>query len=184
MVRRPVFCAAGSVREEQNRAGAIELLMPTIQSAELWRESGRYEAYGKEMLRTEDRHKREMLVWADQRGNDHRDFSRLCAVLQGTAAQPLSHPMEIPRRGAAAVRRDARARIPDEGRLLVRSRLRGRQALLQPDVRRLSSHLRADRSRSRSRWWRRAVRSAASSRTNSSCWPTPARAKSSATANI
>jgi prolyl-tRNA synthetase len=49
------------VREEQNRAGAIELLMPTIQSADLWRESGRYDAYGKEMLRIEDRHKREML---------------------------------------------------------------------------------------------------------------------------
>jgi prolyl-tRNA synthetase len=49
------------VREEQNRAGAIELLMPTIQSAELWRESGRYEAYGKEMLRIKDRHEREML---------------------------------------------------------------------------------------------------------------------------
>jgi prolyl-tRNA synthetase len=49
------------IREEQNRAGAIELLMPTIQSAELWRESGRYEAYGKEMLRIKDRHEREML---------------------------------------------------------------------------------------------------------------------------
>lgn len=49
------------VREEQNRAGAIELLMPTIQSADLWRESGRYEAYGKEMLRIVDRHEREML---------------------------------------------------------------------------------------------------------------------------
>jgi prolyl-tRNA synthetase len=49
------------VREEQNRAGAIEVLMPTIQSADLWRESGRYEAYGKEMLRITDRHDREML---------------------------------------------------------------------------------------------------------------------------
>ncbi|MBI1239590.1 MAG: proline--tRNA ligase [Alphaproteobacteria bacterium] len=49
------------VREEMDRAGAIELLMPTIQSAELWRESGRYDDYGKEMLRIEDRHKREML---------------------------------------------------------------------------------------------------------------------------
>ncbi len=49
------------IREEQNRSGAIELLMPTIQSAELWRESGRYDAYGKEMLRIEDRHEREML---------------------------------------------------------------------------------------------------------------------------
>jgi prolyl-tRNA synthetase len=49
------------VREEQDRAGAIEMLMPTIQPAELWRESGRYEDYGKEMLRIEDRHEREML---------------------------------------------------------------------------------------------------------------------------
>ncbi|MDX2202587.1 MAG: proline--tRNA ligase [Hyphomicrobiaceae bacterium] len=49
------------VREEQNRAGAIELLMPTIQSADLWRESGRYDAYGPEMLRFLDRHEREML---------------------------------------------------------------------------------------------------------------------------
>ena len=49
------------VREEQDRAGAIELLMPTLQSADLWRESGRYDAYGPEMLRITDRHEREML---------------------------------------------------------------------------------------------------------------------------
>jgi prolyl-tRNA synthetase len=49
------------IREEQNRAGAIELLMPTLQSADLWRESGRYDAYGKEMLRIKDRQDREML---------------------------------------------------------------------------------------------------------------------------
>ncbi len=49
------------VREEQNRAGAIEILMPTIQSAELWQESGRYDDYGKEMLRIDDRQERPML---------------------------------------------------------------------------------------------------------------------------
>jgi prolyl-tRNA synthetase len=49
------------VRREQDRAGAVELLMPTIQSADLWRESGRYDAYGPEMLRFKDRHEREML---------------------------------------------------------------------------------------------------------------------------
>jgi len=49
------------VREEQDRAGAQELLMPTIQSADLWRESGRYDDYGQEMLRIKDRHEREML---------------------------------------------------------------------------------------------------------------------------
>jgi prolyl-tRNA synthetase len=49
------------IREEQNRAGALEILMPTIQSAELWRESGRYDDYGKEMLRIKDRQDRDML---------------------------------------------------------------------------------------------------------------------------
>ena len=49
------------VREEQDRAGAIELLMPTIQSADLWRQSGRYDDYGLEMLRIKDRHEREIL---------------------------------------------------------------------------------------------------------------------------
>jgi prolyl-tRNA synthetase len=49
------------VHEEQQRAGHIPLLMPTIQSAELWRESGRYDDYGAEMLRVRDRHQRDML---------------------------------------------------------------------------------------------------------------------------
>jgi len=49
------------VREEQDRAGAQEMLMPTLQAADLWRESGRYDAYGPEMLRLRDRHDREML---------------------------------------------------------------------------------------------------------------------------
>src|SRR5262249_57486667 len=49
------------VREEQDRAGAIELLMPTLQLADLWRESGRYDAYGPEMLRINDRHERKLL---------------------------------------------------------------------------------------------------------------------------
>src|SRR6266436_5631109 len=48
------------VREEQDRAGAIELLMPTLQLADLWRETGRYDDYGKEMLRIKDRHERDM----------------------------------------------------------------------------------------------------------------------------
>jgi prolyl-tRNA synthetase len=51
----------GIVREEMDRAGAIELLMPTLQLADLWRESNRYDAYGPEMLRVTDRHKRELL---------------------------------------------------------------------------------------------------------------------------
>ena len=49
------------IREEMDRAGCQELLMPTIQPAEIWRESGRYDDYGREMLRVKDRHDREML---------------------------------------------------------------------------------------------------------------------------
>jgi prolyl-tRNA synthetase len=49
------------IREEQDKAGSLEVLMPTIQPADLWRKSGRYDDYGKEMLRIQDRHEREML---------------------------------------------------------------------------------------------------------------------------
>jgi len=49
------------VRDEQNNAGANELLMPTIQSADIWKESGRFDDYGKEMLRITDRHDRDLL---------------------------------------------------------------------------------------------------------------------------
>ena len=49
------------IEEEQNRSGAIQLLMPTLQSADLWRESGRYDDYGEEMLRLKDRKERDML---------------------------------------------------------------------------------------------------------------------------
>ena len=49
------------VHEEQQRAGHVPMLMPTLQSADLWRESGRYDDYGPEMLRIQDRHERDML---------------------------------------------------------------------------------------------------------------------------
>ncbi|MEL0072516.1 MAG: aminoacyl--tRNA ligase-related protein, partial [Rhodobiaceae bacterium] len=49
------------VRDEQNRAGALEVLMPTLQPADIWRESGRYDDYGKEMLRITDRHERNLV---------------------------------------------------------------------------------------------------------------------------
>ena len=52
---------ASIVRAEQDAAGAQELLMPTLQTADLWRESGRYDAYGPEMLRIRDRHERDLL---------------------------------------------------------------------------------------------------------------------------
>ena len=50
------------VREEMNRAGALELAMPVVQPAELWQESGRWQAYGPELLRFQDRHKRDFVI--------------------------------------------------------------------------------------------------------------------------
>ena len=84
------------VREEQNRSGAIEILMPTIQSADLWRESGRYDDYGKEMLRIKDRHERDMLFGPTNEEMVDGDLPHLRPFLSRAAAQPLSHPMEIP----------------------------------------------------------------------------------------
>ena len=131
------------VREEQDRSGAIEMLMPTIQSADLWRESKRYDAYGPEMLRFEDRHDREMLYGPTNEELITADLPRRGEVLPRSAAQPLSHPVEVPRRGAPALRRHARPRVPDEGRLFLRRQRGGGAALLQQDVRRLPAHVRA-----------------------------------------
>ena len=50
------------VREEMNRAGAVELAMPVVQPAELWQESGRWQAYGPELLRFKDRHERDFVM--------------------------------------------------------------------------------------------------------------------------
>ncbi|HZJ96347.1 MAG TPA: aminoacyl--tRNA ligase-related protein, partial [Oligella sp.] len=50
------------IREEMNNAGALELLMPVVQPAELWQESGRWEAYGPELLRFKDRHNRDFVL--------------------------------------------------------------------------------------------------------------------------
>src|SRR5690606_27723965 len=63
------------IEEEQNRSGAVQLLMPTLQSADLWRESGRYDAYGKEMLRIQDRHDRATLYGPSNEDMD-RDLFR------------------------------------------------------------------------------------------------------------
>ena len=85
------------VREEMNAAGALEVLMPAVQPAELWQESGRWEQYGPELLRLKDRHEREFCV-----GPTHEevitDLARNEAEqLQATADQLLSDPDQIPR---------------------------------------------------------------------------------------
>jgi prolyl-tRNA synthetase len=59
---RVVQKVAGIIREEMNRAGALELAMPVVQPGELWQESGRWQAYGPELLRFRDRHEREFVI--------------------------------------------------------------------------------------------------------------------------
>jgi hypothetical protein len=131
------------VREEMDRAGAIELLMPTLQLADLWRESGRYDAYGPEMLRITDRHERELLYGPTNEEMITEIFRGSVQELQGPAQEPLPRAVEVPRRDPPALRRDARPRVPDEGRLQLRPRRRGRAQGLQPHVRGLSEPVRA-----------------------------------------
>ena len=103
--------------------------MPTIQPAELWRESGRYEDYGKEMLRIRDRHDREML-YGPTNEEQVTEIFRAAVKSYRDLPQPLPHPVEIPRRGAAPLWGHARSRVPDERRLQLRSRRGRRQAVL------------------------------------------------------
>ena len=114
------------VRDEQNRSGAMEMLMPTLQSADLWRESGRYDAYGPEMLRIRDRHDREMLYGPTNEEMITEIFRDETEQLPRAPADALPYPVEVPGRGPPAFRRDARARVPDEGRLQLRPRRGGR----------------------------------------------------------
>jgi prolyl-tRNA synthetase len=76
------------VREEQNRSGAIEVLMPTLQSADLWRESGRYDDYGKEMLRIKDRHERDLLY-----GPTNEEL--ITEIFRGTVRSYKSLPLNL-----------------------------------------------------------------------------------------
>ncbi|MFT3953139.1 MAG: hypothetical protein QM722_01620 [Piscinibacter sp.] len=172
------------IREEQNRSGAIELLMPTIQSADLWRESGRYDAYGKEMLRIKDRHEREMLYGPT---NEEMITEIFRAYVKSYKDLPLNlYHIQWKFRDEVRPRfgTHAQPRIPDEGRLFLRSRPGRRGPRLQQDVRRLSAHLRAARPEVDPDAWPIPARSAAISATSSSSSPRPARARCSATRTI
>jgi hypothetical protein len=114
------------VREEQDRAGAVELLMPTLQLADLWRESGRYDAYGTEMLRIQDRHERENAVWPTNVGDDHGIFRPMFALIAICRRFSITSSGSLPRRAAPRVSGDRDARVCEflnEG-TLIRSRYR------------------------------------------------------------
>ena len=84
------------VREEMDRAGAIEMTMPVVQPAELWQETGRFEKMGPELLRIKDRHGRDFVVAAHQRRSDHRCGTPRAAQLQTTAQKLLPNSNQIP----------------------------------------------------------------------------------------
>ncbi len=85
------------VREEMNRAGALEVLMPGVQPAELWQESGRWEQYGPELLRIKDRHQRDFLSRSYPRRDHHRSGAQRVAQLQAATRQLLPDPDQVPR---------------------------------------------------------------------------------------
>ena len=130
------------VREEQDRAGAQEILMPTMQPAELWRESGRYDDYGKEMLRIRDRHDREMLYGPTNEEQvteivrasikSYRDLPKMLYHIQWKFRDEVRPRFGV-MRGREFLMKDAYSFDLDVG---------GRQAVLQQDVRRLSADLR------------------------------------------
>ncbi len=81
----------------------------------------------------------------DERGDGDRHLPLVRVVVPRDAAQSLSHPVEVPRRGAPAIRRHARPRIPDEGCILLRHQPRGGTGGVQPHVCRVSAYLRPAR---------------------------------------
>ena len=107
------------MRDEMNKAGAQEVLMPVVQPAELWQESGRWEQYGPELARLQDRHQRAFClgptheeIITDLMRHEIKSYKQLPANF-------LSGANQIPRRNSAALWRDARARIYYEGCVLV-----------------------------------------------------------------
>ena len=131
------------VREEMNRAGAVELIMPVVQPAELWQESGRWQAYGPELLRLKDRHERDFMHPADLGRGDHRHRARRAEKLPPPAGALLPHPDQVPRRAPAALRRHARARVRHEGWLLLPCGLRRSRARVPKHARHVHAHLHA-----------------------------------------
>ena len=107
------------IREEMNRAGAVELLMPVVQPAELWQETGRFEAMGPELLRVKDRHDRDFVIQPTSEEVITDIARQELRSYRATAEEFLPYPDQVPRRAPAALRPDARPRVHDEGRLLV-----------------------------------------------------------------
>lgn len=110
------------VREEMNATGAQEILMPILQPAELWHESGRWDDYGPELMRLNDRHERELCL-----GPTHEELitSLVRDELRSYKDLPCTlwqMQVKFPRRDAPALRPVQDARVRDEGRLQLQCR--------------------------------------------------------------
>ncbi len=149
------------VREEMDASGAQEILMPVLQPAELWEESGRLNDYGPELMRLTDRHDREMCL-----GPTHEEI--IVALVRNELRSykelpqnALPDPDEVPRRDPPALRPAALPRVRHEGRL----QLQRHPGVAAEDLRRdgpcLRCHLRALRSGLPRAWRPMAARSAA-----------------------
>ena len=108
------------IREEMNRAGGIELLMPIMQPAELWQQSGRWDVYGPELFRLKDRHERSFClgptheeIITDLVRQEIRSYRQLPLLLYQITEQ-------VPGRAKAALRAVARAGVHHEGPVLLR----------------------------------------------------------------
>ena len=116
---------AGRARGDEPRRRARDAGTARSSRAELWQETGRWDLYGPLMLRIKDRAEREFCYAPDRRGSDLRHRAQGDPQLSPAAGQFLPDPDQVPRRDPPALRRHARARVHDEGRVLVRRRLRG-----------------------------------------------------------
>ena len=131
------------IREEMNRAGALELVMPVDPAGRTVAGNGPLGEDGPQHAAAEGPARARLRRRPDARGGDHRHRAPRDPQLPPAAGELLPDPDQVPRRDPPALRRDARARVHHEGRLLVRRRRRRHAALVPGDVRRLRAHLHA-----------------------------------------
>ena len=107
------------LREEMNRIGGQEFYLPALHPAEVWKESGRWDAIGDDMFRLKDRKNADM-CWHDSRGSLHHHRAQRAAFIQTTAAGLVSDSDQVSRRAKAKVRLDAATHFHHEGRVYIR----------------------------------------------------------------
>ena len=139
------------IREEMDASGAIEIRMPIAIPAEPWKATGRWDLYGDQLFRLQDRHGRDMLLGPTQE-------EVVTPLIAGDVTSYRDLPLnrvpggvEVPRRVPTAIRAAPWTRVPDEGRLLLRPRRGGPARVLPGDVRGVPARVRPVPARLRGR---------------------------------